>query len=123
MPSSVKRSLRCDLSTPPLKRRGVLIRSLSIRFRFEIIASQFGTSSGGASTGRASCSCGTCPLIRQASPAADVDCSHFVAVSHPSAVSTHIRAIMCLVVRATCWALLRGVGRVDLLYLDTQPCG
>src|SRR3989442_4698634 len=72
------------------------------------------------STGRASCSCGTCPLIRQASPAADIDRSHTIAVSSPSTLSTHIGAVVCLVSRPARKACLGGIGRIHLLYLGAK---
>src|SRR6266566_3880884 len=63
------------LSTPPLERRRVLIGSLSVAFSFEINASQLGASSGSPSTGRASCSCGTCTVTIQTSPTAEEVCA------------------------------------------------
>src|SRR5260370_3106232 len=77
--------------------RGVLIGSLSILFSFEISASQFRASSGGPSTGRASCSCGTCPFIRQARPSVDVDRSYHVSMAYPATVRTDIGSVLCFV--------------------------
>ncbi len=104
----------------PLERRGILIRSSSIVFTFGINASQFGASSGSPSTGRASCSCGTCPLIRQASPTADIDRSYLVSMSHPSTISTHIGAILRGVSCPTGRTFFGCIGRIDLLDLDAQ---
>src|SRR2546425_7406605 len=54
-----------------LKRRGVLIGSLSVAFAFEINTSQLRAGSGGPSLGRASRSQGTCTLTIQASPSTE----------------------------------------------------
>ncbi len=50
---------------------GVLIGSLAVAFAFEINASQLGAESGSPSTGRASCSRGTCTITMQASPSTE----------------------------------------------------
>lgn len=76
--------------------------------------------SGTPSTGRASCSCGTSPLIREASPSANIHGPHYVSMPHPSTVKAHIGSILRLVACSTGWALLRGIGRVNHLHANTQ---
>lgn len=83
-------------------------------------ASQFRSVSGGPSTGRALCSCGTSPFIREASPAADVDGSDTITMSMPATFSTEIGSILCLSACATGRTLLAGIGRVYLFYLDAK---
>src|SRR5450755_1986925 len=77
--------------------------------------------SGHPSTGRASCSCGTSPVTRKASPAADIDRPDRVSMSPPSALSTGIGPVLRGISGATCRAVLRGIGRVHLLYRDALP--
>src|SRR5450755_571500 len=77
--------------------------------------------SGHPSTGRASCSCGTSPVTRKASPSADIDRSDRVSMSPPSALRTDIRPVLRAISGAACRAILRGVGRVYLLNRDTLP--
>src|SRR5450755_2206101 len=77
--------------------------------------------SGHPSTGRASCSCGTSPVTRKASPSADIDRSYRVSISPPSALSTDIGPILCGVSEAARRAVLRGIGRVYLLYFNALP--
>jgi len=63
---------------------GVLIGSPSVLFSFRVQTLHSSRAfSERSSTGRASCSCGTSPFIREASPAADVDGSHTITVSMP----------------------------------------
>src|SRR5437660_1426676 len=114
-------SEKTGLSTSPHRMRGVLISSPSITFVFGITASQFGASSGGPSTGRASCSCGTSPLIREASPATDIDRSYPISMTPPSAFSTDIASVLRLVSGTTGRTFLRRIGWVNLLDLDAKP--
>src|SRR5450755_435575 len=74
--------------------------------------------SGHPSTGRASCSCGTSPCTRKASPPTDIDRPYCVSMSLPSALRTHIGSILRGISGAACRAVLRGIGRVYLLYRD-----
>ncbi len=107
--------------TPPHKCRGVLIDSPSVHFCFGVNVSQFRAVSGSPSTGRASRSRGTCPLIRQASPAADSDRSYPVSMSMPATVGTDIGAVLRLIAGSAGRAFLARIGRVYLLYLDAKP--
>src|SRR6266487_3353952 len=77
--------------------------------------------SGRPSTGRASCSCGTSPLIREASPATDIDSSNSITMSHPSTVCTDVGAVLCFVSGTASRAFLRCVCGVYLLYLEAKP--
>src|SRR6266849_5235909 len=88
--------VRGDVSTetPRHKWTGVLLGSPAVAFAFGIITSQFGAVSGRPSVGRASCSNGTSPFTREASPAADVDGSYHISMSHPSALCTDIGSVL-----------------------------
>src|SRR3989442_2853083 len=71
--------------------------------------------SGGPSVGRASCSNGTSPLIREASPAADVDRSYLIPMSHPSALCTDVGSVLDFVSCATSRTFLAAISGVYLL--------
>src|SRR5712692_3223620 len=116
-------SSRCTTTpeTPRHKWTGVLIGSPAVAFAFGIIASQFRAVSGRPSVGRASCSNGTSPFTREASPTADVDGSYHIPMPYPSAFCTDIGTISCFVSGATSRTFLGGIGRVYLLYLDAKP--
>ncbi len=90
------------------------------RFHLQDYRVTVGAVSDSPSTGRASCSCGTCPVTRQASPTANIDCTHGISMPHPSTIRTHIGSILCLIACATGRTLLGCVGRIYLLYLDAQ---
>jgi hypothetical protein len=75
--------------------------------------------SGHPSTGRASCSRGTSPLIREASPSANIDSTNHVSMSHPAAIKANVGSVLRLVTCSTSRTVLGRVGRV--YRLDTYP--
>src|SRR5450755_1840490 len=107
---------KINSETPRHECAGVLIGSLSLPFGFEINASQFGRSQDTHPQAEPHA-----PVTRKASPAADIDRPDRVSMSPPSALRTDIRPVLCGISGATCWAILRGIGRVYLLDRDALP--
>jgi hypothetical protein len=102
--------------------REVLIRSPSLAFAFGVqTLHSYGSSQAAHPPSEQSRSGGTGTVTMPASVAGNVDCPDSITVAHPTALTTHVPAVIRFVLGEAGGAGLARIRRVYLLHPDTKP--